>query len=62
LLWSPWFRIIAKKFLVQWWADLDATLATDKFVDHVNIVRFDPDKAYFGGAGGAGEWLGEIEK
>ena len=33
LLWSPWFRIIAQKFLPAWWADLDVTLNTDTHVD-----------------------------
>lgn len=31
--WSPWFRIIAAKFLPRWWEDLDATLGTDAHVD-----------------------------
>ena len=26
LAWSPWFRIIADKFLEAWWADLDGVL------------------------------------
>lgn len=33
LRWSPWFRIIAEKFLDTWWAELDETLGTDKHVD-----------------------------
>jgi isopentenyl-diphosphate delta-isomerase len=33
LAWSPWFRIIAQRFLPAWWADLDATLRTDAHVD-----------------------------
>jgi hypothetical protein len=33
LLWSPWFRIIAQRFLPTWWADLDVTLGTDTHVD-----------------------------
>ena len=37
LLWSPWFRIIATEFLETWWADLDATLRTDRMVDHGTI-------------------------
>jgi isopentenyldiphosphate isomerase len=37
--WSPWFRKIEEKFLSQWWADLDTTLATDTFVDkHIHKV------------------------
>ena len=39
LRWSPWFRIIAEKFLHAWWADLDAALSTDKYVDVKNIHR-----------------------
>jgi len=33
LAWSPWFRIIAARFLPRWWADLDAALTTDAHVD-----------------------------
>ena len=33
LRWSPWFRIIAERFLDTWWGDLDALLATDAHVD-----------------------------
>jgi isopentenyl-diphosphate delta-isomerase len=33
LRWSPWFRIIAEKFLDKWWAELDETIGTDKHVD-----------------------------
>ena len=33
LAWSPWFRIIATRFLPRWWADLDATLLSDAHVD-----------------------------
>jgi isopentenyl-diphosphate delta-isomerase type 1 len=33
LRWSPWFRIIAERFLYEWWGDLDAALTTDKYVD-----------------------------
>lgn len=39
LRWSPWFRIIAEKFLYAWWADLDAALSTDKYVDVKSIHR-----------------------
>eukprot|EP00301_Raphidiophrys_heterophryoidea_P020051 c4840_g1_i2.p1 GENE.c4840_g1_i2~~c4840_g1_i2.p1 ORF type:complete len:292 (+),score=81.93 c4840_g1_i2:85-876(+) len=41
LLWSPWFRILADRFLVHWWNDLDRTMNTDEFVDTENIHRFD---------------------
>ena len=33
LRWSPWFRIIAERFLYEWWGDLDAALTADKYVD-----------------------------
>lgn len=58
LLWSPWFRIIAEKFLVHWWKDLRVTLKTDTFVDFRTIYRFDPSEEHMGGGGNAGSWLG----
>ena len=61
LLWSPWFRIIAKKFLKKWWKNLELTMNSDEFVDHKTIFRFDPAPMYFGGAGGAGTWLGAAD-
>jgi isopentenyl-diphosphate delta-isomerase len=39
LSWSPWFRIIAQRFLPRWWADLDATLLTDAHVDAATIHK-----------------------
>eukprot|EP00195_Chlamydomonas_chlamydogama_P005577 CAMPEP_0202896926 /NCGR_PEP_ID=MMETSP1392-20130828/5827_1 /ASSEMBLY_ACC=CAM_ASM_000868 /TAXON_ID=225041 /ORGANISM="Chlamydomonas chlamydogama, Strain SAG 11-48b" /LENGTH=246 /DNA_ID=CAMNT_0049582443 /DNA_START=89 /DNA_END=829 /DNA_ORIENTATION=+ len=33
LRWSPWFRIIADRFLETWWADLENTLNTQKHCD-----------------------------
>jgi hypothetical protein len=57
LLWSPWFRIIAERFLVDWWSDLSATLTTDKHVDLKEIHRFDCTAEHMGGAGNAGPWL-----
>ena len=39
LSWSPWFRIIAQRFLPRWWADLDETLLTDKHVDAKTIHK-----------------------
>eukprot|EP00041_Stephanoeca_diplocostata_P004643 m.48521 g.48521 ORF g.48521 m.48521 type:complete len:315 (-) comp15261_c0_seq2:101-1045(-) len=57
LLWSPWFRIIAERFLSKWWADLNTTLCTDKHVDVSNIHRFDCSQEHMGGAGAAGAWL-----
>jgi farnesyl-diphosphate farnesyltransferase len=60
LLWSPWFRIIAEKFLFpHWWKDLGATINSDVFVDLQTIHRFDPTVEHMGGAGDAGEWLGK---
>lgn len=60
-LWSPWFRIIAEKFLVHWWNDLDRTLTTNDFVDVKNIYRFDPSREHMGGKGNAFEYLGNTE-
>lgn len=57
LLWSPWFRIIAERFLGNWWADLDATLTTNAHVDLKEIHRFDCTAEHMGGAGAAGPWL-----
>ena len=37
LLWSPWFRIIADRFLDAWWEELDVTLTTDRHVDLTTI-------------------------
>ena len=59
LLWSPWFRIIVENFLVHWWKDLSVTLETNKFVDVKSIYHFDPTSEHMGGAGHAGEWLGQ---
>mmetsp|Transcript_7326 Transcript_7326/g.18639 ORF Transcript_7326/g.18639 Transcript_7326/m.18639 type:complete len:237 (-) Transcript_7326:278-988(-) len=33
LRWSPWFRIIAERFLDTWWKDVEETIGTDKHVD-----------------------------
>jgi len=52
-LWSPWFKIIAARFLDEWWADIDTALNTDKYVDTLNVHRFDTPPQYHGGAGGA---------
>lgn len=55
LLFSPWFRLICKKWLLDhWWADLNTTMTTDKHCDYVNIYRFDPPKEHLGGLGKAG--------
>lgn len=60
LLFSPWFRIIVKKWLIGtnanigWWNDLKETIQTDKYCDYVTIHRFDPPKEHLGGLGNAG--------
>lgn len=55
LLFSPWFRLICKKWLLDsWWSDLTTTMTTDKHCDYVNIHRFDPPKEHLGGLGKAG--------
>ena len=57
LLFSPWFRLIVKKWLVNkggWWEDLDKTMNTNQHCDYVNIQRFDPPKEHLGGEGEAG--------
>eukprot|EP00607_Mallomonas_marina_P001102 CAMPEP_0182429852 /NCGR_PEP_ID=MMETSP1167-20130531/34355_1 /TAXON_ID=2988 /ORGANISM="Mallomonas Sp, Strain CCMP3275" /LENGTH=262 /DNA_ID=CAMNT_0024614173 /DNA_START=387 /DNA_END=1175 /DNA_ORIENTATION=- len=38
--WSPWFRILAKTFLSDWWKELDRTINTDEFVDWSTIHNF----------------------
>lgn len=63
LLWSPWFRIIAEKFLLPyWWNDLNETLNTNKWVDLNTIYRFDPTSEHMGGGGDARTWLGNQVK
>jgi hypothetical protein len=37
-----------------WWDDLDRTMNTDDYCDHVAIHRFDPPLEHMGGAGDAG--------
>ena len=74
LLFSPWFRIVANRWLMGggdgagvgggggggggakggWWDDLDRTMNTDDYCDHVAIHRFDPPPEHMGGAGDAG--------
>lgn len=58
LLFSPWFRIIAQRWLMDkstggWWDDLDRTMHTNDFYDEA-IHRFDPPREHMGGAGNAG--------
>ena len=63
LLFSPWFRIIARRWLIGtedevgtagWWDDLDRTMNTDDRCDYGTIHRFDPPGEFMGGAGRAG--------
>lgn len=58
LLFSPWFRIIANKWLLPdksgWWSNLHVTMTTQTHCDYVNIHRFDPPPEHLGGAGKAG--------
>jgi hypothetical protein len=55
LLFSPWFRLICKKWLqTSWWTDLNETMTSDKQCDYVNIHRFDPPTEHLGGGGKAG--------
>lgn len=39
LSWSPWFRIIAERFLPAWWGDLDSALGSDKYADRGTIHK-----------------------
>jgi hypothetical protein len=49
-LWSPWFRIIATKFLANWWSDLPQALThKGRFFDPNNIHRFDCAEEMLGG-------------
>lgn len=65
LLISPWFRLIANRWMIGggengkggWWDDLDRTMNTDDFCDYENIHRFDPPTEHLGGGGDAGPWL-----
>lgn len=59
-LWSPWFRVIAERFLHTWWGDLEVALTTDKYVDTVSIHRFDTALEFHGGTGGAGPVLDRL--
>lgn len=53
-LWSPWFRIIVERFAREWWLNLNDAIKTDKYMDTVNIHRFDPPSKFRGGAGVTG--------
>ena len=39
LKWSPWFRIIAERFLHRWWQDLGQTIGSDEHVDLARIHK-----------------------
>lgn len=62
LLFSPWFRLIANRWMIGnkdssnggWWDDLKCTMDTDVFCDYENIHRFDPPVEHMGGGGDAG--------
>mmetsp|Transcript_13502 Transcript_13502/g.37967 ORF Transcript_13502/g.37967 Transcript_13502/m.37967 type:complete len:276 (-) Transcript_13502:78-905(-) len=59
LLFSPWFRLICKKWLLDhWWKDLNETMTTDKHVDLESIHCFDPPNEHLGGGGKAGPLFG----
>lgn len=57
LLFSPWFRLIAHRWMLNkggWWEDLKQTMTTDKHCDYTGIQRFDPPQEHLGGGGDAG--------
>ncbi|RYH31055.1 isopentenyl-diphosphate delta-isomerase [archaeon] len=37
--WSPWFRVIANKFLRTWWDNLEDVWSTDRFHDHLLTIH-----------------------
>lgn len=43
-----------ERFAREWWLNLDDAISTDKYMDTVNIHRFDPPSKYRGGAGVTG--------
>ena len=61
LLCSPWFRIIAQRWLVNeggWWDDLGETMrAGSRHDDFGTVHRFDPPPEHMGGGGDAGPFL-----
>ena len=69
LLFSPWFRLITKKWMIGgknanggkggWWDDLDRTMNTNDFCDYETIHRFDPPDEHMGGGGDAGPMFAE---
>jgi len=66
LLFSPWFRIIANRWVLPegtgWWENLQDTMTTDKHCDFVNIHAFDPPKEHLGGGGNAGPMFEKEEQ
>ena len=51
-LWSPWFRLIAYKWVLPvWWDNLNSL---EQCVDKKEIYRFDPPLEHMGGGGNAG--------
>lgn len=65
LLFSPWFRLIVHKWMINkggWWEDLQETMTTDRHCDYDNIQRFDPPKEHLGGGGNAGPLFDESGK
>ena len=54
LLFSPWFRLIVKKWLGTWWKDLKTCMTTQKYCDYDHIQEFDPPAEHLGGGGDAG--------
>lgn len=63
LLFSPWFRLICQKWLLNtWWKDLHTTMTTDKCCDYDNIHDFDPPTEHLGGGGNAGPLFLENKK
>jgi len=65
MIWSPWFVLIARRWLLSrggWWDDLEETMRSgSRHEDWGSIHRFDPPKAHMGGGGNAGPWLGELK-
>uniref|UniRef100_A0A7S4T082 Nudix hydrolase domain-containing protein n=1 Tax=Ditylum brightwellii TaxID=49249 RepID=A0A7S4T082_9STRA len=56
LLFSPWFRIIAHRWMLSkdgWWDDLAATMTTHRHCDYATIHEFDPPAEHMGGQGAA---------
>ena len=68
-LFSPWFRLIAQKWMIGspenghegWWDDLDRAMTTDDFCDYGTIHRFDPPAEHMGGGGDAGPLFGRAD-